>query len=104
MYLKLQQYRQKSLKAKKPNKVAVKSYDPFLIVKKTGKVGYHLQLPQTLVPPLPNLEFVVAMAPMKQYSRSNKGKDLLITPIGEDPTTHKPILQVQLPPKMGLIN
>ncbi|KAL8144067.1 hypothetical protein V2J09_017099 [Rumex salicifolius] len=45
VYLKLQPYRQRSLKGKIPHKLSPRYYGPFLVIDKIGPVAYKLQLP-----------------------------------------------------------
>nr|GEZ42717.1 integrase, catalytic core [Tanacetum cinerariifolium] len=47
VYLKLQPYRQATLRQGKQNKLSPKYFEPFIIVKKVGKVAYKFQLPST---------------------------------------------------------
>nr|GFB00269.1 retrotransposable element Tf2 [Tanacetum cinerariifolium] len=47
VYLKLQPYRQATLKQAKQNKFSPKYFGPFFIIKKVGKVAYKLQLPSS---------------------------------------------------------
>ncbi|GJS31437.1 hypothetical protein Tco_0492057 [Tanacetum coccineum] len=47
VYLKLQPYRQATLRQGKQNKLSYKYFGPFLIKKKLGKVAYKLQLPSS---------------------------------------------------------
>lgn len=47
VFLKVQAFRQSSLKATKDNKFSPKYYGPFKILKKIGAVAYRLQLPAT---------------------------------------------------------
>ncbi|GKE22498.1 retrotransposable element Tf2 [Tanacetum coccineum] len=47
VYLKLQPYRQATLRQGKQHKLSPKYFGPFLIMKKVGKVAYKLQLPSS---------------------------------------------------------
>ncbi|KAL8143389.1 hypothetical protein V2J09_016421 [Rumex salicifolius] len=48
VYLKLQPYRQQSLKSKKvPHKLSPRFYGPFLVIDRVGAVAYKLELPPT---------------------------------------------------------
>ena len=45
VYLKLQPYKQRSIRQKHLGKLSPRYYDPFQILKKIGKVSYKLDLP-----------------------------------------------------------
>ena len=46
VYLRLQPYRQSSLKKKGADKLKPRLYGPYRIIKKVGEVAYELELPQ----------------------------------------------------------
>ncbi|XP_071695191.1 uncharacterized protein [Rutidosis leptorrhynchoides] len=89
VYVKLQHYRQVTLRGNSFNKLSQKCYGPFIVLRKLGEVAYELQLPAT-----------TGIHPVFHVSQLKLHKGQVPTRVGDIPVTNQYGLLVAKPYKV----